>query len=126
MIKAQADINIKNDDKKSALHLSAFWGYFYITKLLIDNGADINSLDNEKKLAIHLCALRGHNELLSYLLDKKHTYIFSKNLYGNTSFDLAKTKETKAIIEKYINLLTSTFQKRKNVTHIIIVVKKLQ
>ena len=114
LIKAHADINIKNNDKKSALHLSAFRGYFDITKLLIDNGADINSLDNEKNLAIHLCALRGHNELLSYLLDKKHTYIFSKNLYGNTPLDLAKTKETKEIIEKYIKLLTSTPQKRKN------------
>ena len=114
LIKAHIDINLKNNDKKTALHISAFRGYFDITKLLIESGADINAIDNEKNLAIHLCALNGHNELLAYLLDKKYTYIFNKNLYGNTPLDLAKNKETKMIIEKYIKILTNTPQKRKN------------
>ena len=114
LIKAHIDINIKNNDKKTALHLSAFRGYFDITKILIDNGADLNALDNEKNLAIHLCALNGHNELLSYLLEKKYSYILNKNLYGSTILDLAKNKETKAIIEKYIKYLLNTPQKRKN------------
>ena len=114
LIKANIDINLKNNDKKTSLHISAFRGYFDITKLLIENGADLNALDNEKNLPIHLCASNGHNELLSYLLEKKFTYILSKNLYGNTPLDLAKNKETKAILEKYIKLLLSTPQKRKN------------
>ena len=114
LIKAHIDINIKNNDKKTALHISAFRGYFDITKLLVENGADLNALDNEKNLAIHLCALNGHNELLAYLLEKKSTYILSKNLYGNTPLDLAKNKEAKMIIEKYIKLILCTPQKRKN------------
>ena len=114
LIKAHIDINIRNNDKKTALHLSAFRGYFDITKLLVENGADLNALDNEKNLAIHLCALNGHNELLTYLLEKKCSYILSKNLYGNTPLDLAKNKETKLTIEKYIKLIICTPQKRKN------------
>ena len=114
LIKDHIDINIKNNDKKTALHLSAFRGYFDITKLLIDNGADLNALDNENNLAIHLCSMNGHSELLNYILSKKYSYILNKNLYGNTCLDLAKNKETKVIIEKYIKLLINTPQKRKN------------
>ena len=114
LIKAHIDINIRNNDKKTSLHLSALRGYFDITKLLIENGADLNALDNENNLAIHLCSMNGHSELLSYLLNKKFSYILNKNLYGNTCLDLAKNKETKVIIEKYIKLFMNTPQKRKN------------
>ena len=114
LIKAHIDVNIKNNDERTALHISAFRGYFDITKLLIENGADLNALDNEKNLAIHLCSLNGYNELLTFLLNKKYSYLLNKNLYGNTPLDLAKNKETKIIIERYIKILTSTPQKRKN------------
>ena len=114
LIKSHIDVNLKNNDKKTPLHISAFRGYFDITKLLIINGADLNALDNEKNLPIHLCALNGHSELLSYLLEKKYSYILAKNLYGNTILDLAKNKETKSVIEKYIKILINTPKKRKN------------
>jgi ankyrin repeat protein len=66
---------MKNNYKKSPLHISAFRGYFDKTKLLIENGADLNALDSEKNLAIHLCALNGHNELLFYIIGKNiHIY----------------------------------------------------
>ena len=102
LIKAHINVNIKNNDKKTSLHISVFRGYFDISKLLVENGADLNVRDNEQNLPIHICSANGYNELLNYLLQKNSSFVTSKNLFGNTPLDLAKNKETKSIIEKFI------------------------
>ena len=70
LIKSKIDINLKNNEKKTALHIAVLRGYFDISKLLIENGASLNIRDNEKNLPIHICAAEGHDELLNYILEK--------------------------------------------------------
>ena len=91
-------------------------GYFDITKLLIENGGDINCLDNENNNLIHICSMYGYDELLTFLLNKSSDLIFNKNIFGNTPLQLAKKKETKIIIEKYMknNQRMSQRNKSKN------------
>ena len=114
LIKAHSNINIKNNDKKTPLHISVTRGYFDITKLLIENGGDLNALDSEKNNLIHLCSMYGHNELLTYLLNKNSGLIYNKNLFGNIPLHLAKKKETKIILEKYMRMNPPLTQRKKS------------
>ena len=116
LIKDHCNVNIKNNDKKTPLHYSVTRGYFDITKLLIENGGDINCVDNENNNLIHICSMYGYDELLSYLLNKNSELIHNKNIFGNTPIQLAKKKETKIIIEKFMknNLRLSQRNKSKN------------
>ena len=114
LIKAHSDIKIKNNDKKTPLHISVTRGYFDITKLLVENGGDLNDVDNEKNNLIHLCSIYGHNELLIYLLNKNPSLVYNKNLFGNTPLNLAKKKETKSIIEKYMKLNSPLTARKKS------------
>ena len=116
LIKDHCNVNIKNNDKKTPLHYSVMRGYFDITKLLIENGGDINCLDNENNNLIHICSMNGYDELLTFLLNKSSDLIFNKNIFGNTPLQLAKKKETKIIIEKYMknNQRMSQRNKSKN------------
>ena len=102
LIKAHCDVNLKNNDKRTPLFISVTRGYFDITKLLIENGGDLYCEDNENNNLIHLCSIYGHNELLSFLLNKEPQLIYNKNIFGNTPLQLAKNKETKNIIEKFM------------------------
>ncbi len=70
MIKSKIDVNLKTNEKKTALHIAVLRGYFDISKLLLENGANLNTRDNEKNLPIHICASQGHDELLNYILEK--------------------------------------------------------
>ena len=120
LIKAHSNINIKNNDKKTPLHISVTRGYFDITKLLVENGGDLTVIDNEKNNIIHICSIYGHNELLTYLLNKNSSLVYCKNLFGNTPLNLAKKKETKSIIEKYMKInppLTSRKKSKKGMVH---------
>ena len=114
LIKAHSNINIKNNDKKTPLHISVTRGYFDITKLLIENGGDLNAIDNEKNNLIHLCSMYGYNELLTFLLNKNSGLIYNKNIFGNMPIHLAKKKETKNIIEKYMRNNPPLTQRKKS------------
>lgn len=113
LIKAHSNVNIKNNDKKTPLHISVTRGYFDITKLLLENGGDLNAVDNEKNNLIHLCSMYGYNELLTFLLNKNSGLIYNKNIFGNIPIHLAKKKETKNIIEKYMRNNPPLTQRKK-------------
>ena len=104
LLKAQIDVNLLTNEKKTALHFAASRGYFDISKLLIEKKANLNLCDNEKNLPVHLCAMTQHNELLNYLLEQNPQSVLIKNLYGKTPFDLANNEENKMIIQKFIAL----------------------
>ena len=116
LIKDHCNVNMKNNDKKTPLHYSVTRGYFDITKLLIENGGDVNCVDNENNNLIHICSMYGYDELLSYLLNKNPELLYNKNIFGNTPLQLAKKKETKIIIEKFMknNIRLSQRNKSKN------------
>ena len=96
--------NLKTNEKKTALHISTFRGYFDITKLLIESGAKINLRDNEQNLPVHICASQGYDEILNFILEKNSTGLKIKNLYGKTPLDLATKESTREIINKYLNI----------------------
>ena len=54
------DINARTADGKTVLHLSAEWGSFYATKLLIEAGADILAKDKDGNIPLELAIDASH------------------------------------------------------------------
>ena len=63
------DINARTADGKTALHLSAEWGSFYATKLLIEAGADILAKDKYGNIPLELAIDAEHALVVSVLLE---------------------------------------------------------
>lgn len=53
-IKENVDINSKDEDGFTVLHLAADRGYLDIVTFLIDSGADLNIKTDEEETALHL------------------------------------------------------------------------
>ena len=110
LLKTNCDINIKNNEKKTPLHLSSKRGYFDISKKLIENGAILNIYDLEKNTPIHYVCMYNHIELLKYFLGKL-PQADSKNIYGKMPIDLTTNKEIKLLLENYLKNNENTYHK---------------
>jgi len=92
-----ADVNLKNEEGISALHLAC---YAENAKLLLDAGADINQADNVGNAPLHTHAANGEEseEVVEYLIlkgaDKK-----VKNSAGSTALDVAVKREDAVLIQ---------------------------
>jgi len=85
-----ADINSKNSEGETALHLAARYGLIEITKSLLLNGADLNAYDNSGRNCLHTAVGSNEYELVKMLLN--HCSIAScqadeKNDENQVNFD---------------------------------------
>lgn len=87
LIKQKANINIKNQDGYTPLHLAATGGNLNIAKLLINNGANINAKDQQDSTPLHavqqLFARKDYEEIAKLLIEKGADFN-AKNKSGNT------------------------------------------
>lgn len=60
LLEKGADINAKNHNGKTALHLSAKYDEDLVMKLLLQNGIDLNSTDHSGNTALHIASSAGH------------------------------------------------------------------
>ena len=67
---AGSDVNAKNSDDWTPLHLAADKGHKEIAELLIDKGADVNAKDEDSWTPLHLAASDGHKEVVELFIDK--------------------------------------------------------
>lgn len=56
-IKEKADIDVKDENGRTPLHLACMNKHFEIAKILIENGADVNVIDNEGKTPLHYASM---------------------------------------------------------------------
>lgn len=61
-------INVKGEDRMTALHQSVKNNHLEAVKFLVENGATIDSQNNSKKTPLHLAALQGYVNIVNYLL----------------------------------------------------------
>lgn len=89
LIRKNANLNDKNKDLLTPLHLAGDKSHYDVMEILLKHGAKINSLDGLGQSALHRCARDGNNQacqiLLSYGAD---TTIVS--LQGYTPDQVAK------------------------------------
>jgi ankyrin repeat protein len=69
LIKANADVNARDDTKMTPLHKAAKEGYLDVAKLLVKNGADVNAVDNQKQTPLHVAAGHGQVKVCKFLLE---------------------------------------------------------
>ncbi|ORX59263.1 ankyrin [Piromyces finnis] len=73
LLKNGADINIRNNNGETALLASCKYGYYDVSKMLIDCGADVNIPDNEGNTPLLVSCYKErflHNkDLVEYLIE---------------------------------------------------------
>ena len=66
---AGADVHIKNNSGRTALHFTA-WGHRELAELLLDHGANVNVKDKNGRTPLHDAVFRGCKDLVELLLAK--------------------------------------------------------
>lgn len=113
LIKAKADVNLKDDEGRTAL--SKVYGYFseiladdqedlteaevQLTKALIKAKADVKAADNKGNTILMYAAQNGKPEAVKALLAAKPD-VKAKNAEGKSALDLASSDEIKALLRK--------------------------
>jgi ankyrin repeat protein len=62
LIKAKADVNARQEDHWTALHLAAKNGHGEAVKALIEGSAAVDAQEKYEATALHLAAQNGHSE----------------------------------------------------------------
>lgn len=68
LIDNKADINIKNVEGYTALHVAAAQGHDKVAETLLKHGADIKLVSNAKWTALHQAAETGQSKIIEILL----------------------------------------------------------
>ncbi|EAY21040.1 ankyrin repeat protein, putative [Trichomonas vaginalis G3] len=96
-----ANINEKNEDGKTALHIAAEYNSKETAEFLISHGANINEKDNIEQTALHIAAENNSKETLEFLISHGAN-INEKNKYGQTALHFAAEYNSKVIAELLI------------------------
>jgi len=71
LLNAGTDVNAKDRDGATAIHMAAFHGHTEMVELLLDRGADVNAQTHDiQATALHAAALGGHAPTAQALLDR--------------------------------------------------------
>jgi ankyrin repeat protein len=66
-----ADVDVKDNDGRGALHLAAKNGHEAVLRLLLKHMVDADTKDNDERTALHLATENGHEAVLRLLLEHK-------------------------------------------------------
>ncbi|XP_074048123.1 unconventional myosin-XVI [Macrotis lagotis] len=68
LLSSGGNINEKNDEGVTLLHMACASGYKDVASLILDHGADLNVVDNQYWTPLHLAAKYGQTNLVKLLL----------------------------------------------------------
>ncbi len=63
------DVDSRDDEQHTALHLAAFEGHYAVVGLLIQHGADVNAIDGMGRTPLMFAASGPYPRTVQYLLD---------------------------------------------------------
>ncbi|ESO85665.1 hypothetical protein LOTGIDRAFT_84232, partial [Lottia gigantea] len=88
--KIPQDLEIRNYDGLSCLHLAALGNHYDSMRLLLENRAPINIADGKSgRTILHYAAEQGNEDLLHFILSSPNTDINKKTYGGLTAIALA-------------------------------------
>ena len=96
-----ADINAKDEDSYSPLHLAALEGHKEIAKLLVDKGTEVNAKGFFGKTPLHYAANQGFKEITELLIDNG-VNVNAEDGEERTSLHYAAWEGHKEIVELLI------------------------
>jgi ankyrin repeat protein len=102
LIENGADLQVKNEDKQTALYIAAKNNQFAILKYLIEQGANIQAKEKDNWSILHRAVESNHLSMVRYLIEKGAD-IFAKNNEKETPFDRAKNKDYIEIVNYFLD-----------------------
>jgi ankyrin repeat protein len=69
------NVNLKNVENQTALHLATYYGNKDVVEFLIASGAQVDVRDKNNALPLHIAAAYGHTSFLELFLSKGNTII---------------------------------------------------
>lgn len=88
------EVNTKNADGCTPLHLACKFGHYLTAQFLIRSGTLINSLDDKKNTPMHYAALSSELKLIKYLFTK-FSNLNIENDEGKTPLDILRDQDIK-------------------------------
>ena len=88
LIEDLGDVDTRDVNKSTPLHLASWEGHTEVARLLIDRGANITARDKHKSTPLHLASERGHMELAQLLVGRGAAMTVQDRL-GSTPLHLA-------------------------------------
>ena len=99
LVKAGANVNTKDINGLSPLHLSAQDGYKDITEFLLQNGASINITDSENCTPLHYAVTFERVDSVKFLVEKGADLSIKSRLKSQTPLDIARKNNLLEISE---------------------------
>src|SRR5205814_7283 len=81
LLKAKADVNVKDKHGETALYRAAKNGHEAVVKLLLEAKADVNVRDESGRTALYMATENGHEGVVKLLLEAKAD---AKDEFGQT------------------------------------------
>ncbi len=92
------DVNDKDDNGTTALHLAAGNGQLLVTNLLIELGAVVNEPDSKGIIPLHEAATRGDPRVVKALLENG-AFVNAKDRFGRTPLHMAESKNKRKVAD---------------------------
>ena len=87
--KKVSNVNIRNEQGLSALHICALHGFEIVARLLVEHGADVNLVTRHGTTALYLACQYNHIPVVLLLLDKTEAHVDFPDLNRNTPLHAA-------------------------------------
>jgi len=101
-VEAGADINITDNDGRTALQIAATSGSTDIAVALVEAGADINITDNDGRTALHIAATSGSTDIAQALVERKSDLNIAAS-DGRTALHMAACSDSTGIVLSLVN-----------------------
>ncbi|WP_341787525.1 ankyrin repeat domain-containing protein [Rickettsia endosymbiont of Cantharis rufa] len=83
------NLDIKNDDAQSALHIATKYNHINIVKLLLDAGVNVNAVNDDGDTALHLALQYHYMDIAKLLFSNSEVDIYVPNNLSLTPVQLA-------------------------------------
>jgi len=95
-------LNAQNSRGHTPLYCASRAGNLEIVKELVSNGADPDIPQRDQSTSLHVSSYYGHPDVVRYLIERGAVTI-TKNNFGNTPADEARTDEIKKVFTDSMN-----------------------
>ncbi len=93
-----ADVNAKNAERLTPLHVAAFLNSDRAIEELIAKGGDVNAADNESRTPLHLAAYSGNAQAVKTLVQKGANIEAVEKINAMTALHLAVVKGSMEVV----------------------------
>lgn len=103
LISRGANINAKNENSTTILHVAAQHDNYELVKFLIENGSNVNSLTTDGWTALHFAAQKGYSKIADLLIKSGINVDVQGLRYQRTALHYAADQGKTSVVQLIIN-----------------------